>query len=129
MADLGIAARVRFLGWREDVPRILQALDAYLQPSLTEARPLAVVEAAGAGLPIIASEGGIPEIVSHGERHVGSAGDPRSLAEASQSLIDDPAMARRLGDAARQTAFERFSAEAMAAEYMRLYERLLSGDG
>jgi glycosyltransferase involved in cell wall biosynthesis len=123
----GVAERVHFLGWRSDVPRILQALDIYAQPSLTEGLPLAVVEAAAAGLPIVASDvGGIPEIIEHGVNGLlVPPGDAQALADAIQQLIDDPQRARQLGEAARRTAFERFSAEAMAAAYMELYERLL----
>lgn len=125
--EIGVADRVRFLGWRGDVPRILQALDLYVQPSITEGLPLAVVEAAAAGLPIVASNvGGIPEIIEHGVNGLlVPPGDPQALAAAIQELIDDPERAKRLGEAARRTAFERFSAEAMAAAYMDLYERLL----
>jgi glycosyltransferase involved in cell wall biosynthesis len=125
--DLGITGRVRFLGWRDDVRQLLQAVDLYVQPSLTEGLPLAVVEAGAAGLPIVASDvGGIPEIITHGANGLlVPPGDPQALAQAIQKLIEDPQMARRLGDAARQAAFERFSAEAMAERYMQLYERLL----
>ena len=118
----GVAERVHFLGWRSDVPRILQALDLYVQPSVSEAFGLTVVEAAAAGLPIVASDvGGIPEIIEHGVNGLlVPPGDAQALADAIQQLIDDPQRARQLGEAARRTAFERFSAEAMAAAYMEL---------
>lgn len=129
--EQGVAEGVRFLGWRHDVPHILHALDLYVQPSLTEGLPLAVVEAAAAGLPIVASEvGGIPEIITH--EHDGvlvPPGDPDALAAAIQRLLDDPKQARRLGENARRTAFERFSAEAMAEHYMALYEELMATSG
>jgi glycosyltransferase involved in cell wall biosynthesis len=123
----GVAEKVRFLGWRDDVPRILRALDLYVQPSLTEGLPLAVVEAAAAGLPIVASEvGGIPEIITHGrDGLLVPPGDPNALAAAIQKLLDDPDQARMLGETARKTAFERFSAEAMVERYMEVYEGLL----
>jgi glycosyltransferase involved in cell wall biosynthesis len=126
--ELGVREAVRFAGWREDVPRVLRALDIYVQPSLTEGLPLAVVEAAAAELPIVASDvGGIPEIIEHGRNGLlVPPGDPQALAVAIQELIDDPERARVLAVNARQTAFERFSAEAMASAYMALYERLLS---
>ena len=64
--------------------------------------------------------GGIPEIITHGSNGLlVPPGDPQALAQAIQKLIEDPQMARRLGDAARQAAFERFSEEAMAASWMR----------
>lgn len=126
--ECGVAESVRFLGWRGDVPRVLPTLDLYVQPSISEGLPLAVVEAAAAGLPIVASEvGGIPEIITHG--HDGllvPPGDPQALAAAIQTLLDDTEHARRLGENARRTAFERFSAETMATNYMELYQRLLA---
>lgn len=129
-AKLRVADRVHFLGWRNDIPGILRAATLFVHPAKDEALGLVVVEAAAAGLPIVASAvGGIPEIIHHGVNGLlVPPGDPTELAEAIQSFIDDPEMARRLGDAARQTAFERFSAEAMAEAYMELYERLLTGD-
>ncbi len=76
----------------------------------------------------MASEvGGIPEIITHD--HDGllvPPAEPKAQAAAIQELLDDPERARRLGKNARQTAFERFSAEAMAERYMELYERLLA---
>ena len=51
------------------------------------------------------------------------------MAAAIQGLIDDPEQARRLGENARQTAFERFSAEAMAEAYMELYDTILQEKG
>jgi len=127
-ADLGVAGELRLLGWRNDVANILQSADLFVHPARDEGFGLVVVEAAAAGLPIVASEvGGIPEIIQHGVNGLlVPPGDPQALAQAIQKLIDDPQMARSLGDAARQTAFERFSAEAMAAAYMDLYSQLLS---
>lgn len=52
---LGLADQVRFLGAREDVPRLLQAMDCFLFPSLHEGLPVTLVEAQAAGLPVIAS--------------------------------------------------------------------------
>ncbi len=123
----GVMQKVRFLGWRSDVPQVLRALDVYVQPSITEGLPLAVVEAAAAGLPIVASRvGGIPEIITGGyDGLLVPPADPHALAAAIQELLDHPERARQLGQNARQTAFERFSAEKMAAAYMELYRALL----
>lgn len=126
-ADLDLESRVHLLGWRDDVPELLRSADAFVHPAMDEGFGLVVVEAAAAGLPIVASDvGGIPEIIEHGVSGLlVPPGEPQALAGAIQELIDDPERARRLGEAARRTAFERFSAEAMAAAYMELYERLL----
>jgi len=125
--DLSVGESTRFLGWRHDVPRVLRALDLYVQPSLTEGLPLAVVEAAAAGLPIVATDaGGIPEIITDGrDGLLVPSADPQALAGAMQTLLDDRSQALEFGEAAKHTAFERFSAEAMAERYMELYETLL----
>jgi glycosyltransferase involved in cell wall biosynthesis len=111
------------------VQRVLHALDIYAQPSVAETFGITVVEAAAAGLPIVASRvGGIPEIITHG--HDGllvPPGDPPALVAAIRTLIDDSREARRLAQNARRTAFDRFSAEAMAEAYTQLYEALLTG--
>jgi glycosyltransferase involved in cell wall biosynthesis len=126
-ADMGLAENMRLLGWRDDVPDILRAADLFVHPARDEGFGLVVVEAAAAGLPIVASQvGGIPEIITH--EHDGllvPPGEPNALAAAVQRLLNDPEQARRLGENARRTAIERFSAEAMAERYMKLYERLL----
>ncbi len=126
--ETGVSERVRFLGWRSDVPRLLQALDLYVQPSLSEGFGLAVVEAAAAGLPIVASRvGGIPEIITHEYSGLlAPPGSPPALAAAIQELMDDPERGRWLGQNARRTTFERFSAEAMARAYVELYEALVA---
>jgi len=129
--ELATVEAVRFAGWRGDVPRVLGALDIYVQPSVSEGFGLAVVEAAAAELPIVASKvGGIPEIIEDGrDGLLVPPGDPTALAAAIQELIDDPVRAQALAAKARRTAFERFSAEAMAAAYMELYEQLVSVSG
>lgn len=54
--DMGIAGQVMFLGVREDVPDLLQAMDVFLLPSLFEGLPLTLLEAQSAGLPVICSD-------------------------------------------------------------------------
>ena len=55
--ELGIAHSVRFLGVRNDVSKILSAIDVFIFPSISEGLPLAVVEAQCSGLPCIVSTG------------------------------------------------------------------------
>lgn len=129
--QLGIAGRTTFLGWRADVPRLLQALDLYVQPSLSEGLPMALLEASAAGLPIVATAvGGVPEIVMDGQTGLLVAPqDPEAMAEALVRLLSDPNLASTLSTNARDRARREFSAEAMAAKYMALYEELLGKAG
>ena len=97
--SLGIQDSVNFLGRRDDVPMLLSQGDLYIQPSLSEGRPLAVMEAMATGLPIIASNvGGIPDLLEHKvSGFLVPSGDADCLAAAIIQLIDDPALRESLG--------------------------------
>ena len=128
IARLGVTDRVLRLGFRDDVDTVLGAADALAMPS-TRPEPLGLVamEAAAAALPVIASaHGGATELVRHGQTGLlVPPGDPLALARALRSLDDDPAMARRMGEAGKRDVAERFSVERMLAELEEVYESLL----
>ena len=125
---LGLGERLRLLGYREDLDAVLGAADAVAVPS-TRPEPLGLValEAAAAGKPVVASaHGGLPEIVEDGTTGMlVPPGDHGRLAARLRELADDPALGRRLGEAARARVRERFGRERMLAELHALYERLL----
>jgi glycosyltransferase involved in cell wall biosynthesis len=107
-ADLGIAERVRFLGQRSDVMRLLSAADVFCQPNTT-AEPFGVVfvEALGARLPVVTTDlGGAREIVNRSCGMLVRPGDVRALAEALRGLIQDRALRERLGAAGPARARE-----------------------
>jgi glycosyltransferase involved in cell wall biosynthesis len=97
-----LADRVRFCGERSDIARILGAADIFCHPHTSpEPFGIALVEALGAGLPVVTSDlGGACEIVDPSCGIRGKANDPAELATALEALLDDPAMRRRLGEAA-----------------------------
>jgi glycosyltransferase involved in cell wall biosynthesis len=97
----GVAERVRFLGYQPDLPRLLAAADVYCQPNVRpEPFGIAVVEALGAGLPVVATAlGGPKEVVDEGCGILVPAGDAGSLARALGRLIREPERRRRLGQA------------------------------
>jgi glycosyltransferase involved in cell wall biosynthesis len=71
---------------------------------------------------------GLAEVIAEGETGVLVApGDPAGLARETRGLLDDPERRRRLGEAGRRRAAERFSAEAMVRRYEALYAGLLGG--
>ena len=82
--QLGVEARVHFLGWRDDVPGLLAASDGLLLPSRWEGMPYIVLEAMAAGLPIVASRvDGARELVTEGVNGaLAEVGDPADLARA-----------------------------------------------
>ena len=96
-----------------------------------EPSPLPTYEAAACGLPIVSTRsGGIPEIVEHGRTGMLVArGDVEELALAISQVIDDPALARAMGEAARQRVQERFTWEASARRLADLIENVSRASG
>jgi glycosyltransferase involved in cell wall biosynthesis len=125
--ELGLGQRVRFLGSRSDVPDILRASDVFVLSSDYEGNPLSVLEAMAAGLPVVSTAvGGVPELVQHGVTGLlVPAGDARALAEAITQLGRDADQRAAMGNAARQTALERFDVRVMSHAYAKFYLELL----
>ncbi len=114
----------RFLGWlpNPEVRRLMRSALALCVPSVAahtgdaEGLPNVVLEAMACAVPVIGSEaGGIPEAVEHGRTgFLVPQADPRAIADAVGRLLADPALRRRMGDAARSAASSRFSAVAQS---------------
>jgi glycosyltransferase involved in cell wall biosynthesis len=100
--QLGLTDRVRFLGQRSDVPRLLAAADIHCQPNLgPESFGIAFVEGLYAGLPVVTTAmGGALEIVEDDCGVLVPPNDPQRLGDALALLIQDPDYRRRLGAAA-----------------------------
>lgn len=126
--ELGIDHHVMFLGFREDVPALLRAMDIFVLPSLSEGLSLALLEAMAAGKAVVATNvGGNPEVVL--DRQTGllvPSEDAPALADAILLLLRDPALAERLGESGRIRVDKEFSVTAMAQRYDALYGELLS---
>ena len=126
--ELGLRDRLRLIGFQADVGALLGAADVVAVPSTRpDPFPNAALEAAAAGVPVVATaHGGLPEMLRDGETGVlVRPGDPAALASALRSLADDPARARRLGQAAASDVAARFSAERMLAAVQAQYDALL----
>ncbi|MFH0794035.1 MAG: glycosyltransferase family 4 protein [bacterium] len=121
--ELGVANRVIFTGFRADIADVLAALDLFIMPSVSEGLGTAVIEAAAAGLPIIASDvGGIPDIITHGiEGWLIAPTQSSALAEAILRFYHDRALARRCAEAAASKARKRFSITALVSGTEALY--------
>ncbi len=122
-ASAGLSKRVKFLGPSTDVAALLNALDIFVLPSLSEGMSNTLLEAMAAGLPIVASRvGGNPEILQ--EERSGwlfKAGDVAELTDRLEHLTQHPALRQNLGQAARQRAESEFSLERMIDRYHELY--------
>lgn len=127
--DLNLRERIIFLGARKNIPEILSGIDIFSFPSLWEGLGLAVLEAAAAGKPIVASRvGGIPEIISDGE--TGILVEPKnvkSLADGLERVLLGKIDAKEMGERAREMVKEKFGVEKMVEEYDKLYKELLAG--
>lgn len=126
--DLDLRERIIFLGARRNVPEILSQIDIFVLPSLWEGLGLAVLEAAAAGKPIVASRvGGVPEIIE--DEKTGllvEAKNVKSLADGLERVLLGENEAREMGQAARAVVAEKFGVEKMVGEYEKLYEELIT---
>jgi glycosyltransferase involved in cell wall biosynthesis len=125
----GLAGRVRLLGLRSDVPRLLSALDVLALSSRAEAFPNVLGEALACGVPCVATDcGDCREIVGPAGRIVPPR-DPAALAAALLEVLALPAGARAaLGAAGRERVAERYDLRGVARRYLALYAEV-SGRG
>ena len=122
---LGLAGRVRFLGERADVDRLLPGMDVFVLSSREEGIPNALLEAMAAGRACVATAvGGTPEVLRDGETGwLVPPGEPGALADALEQALTRPGEARRRGEAAGRAVREEMSIEAMVRRHEEFYER------
>lgn len=131
-ARAGLDDSVHFLGRRNDVPRLLRAMDAFVLPSVgSEGMPLVILEAMAAGVPCIASSlSGIPEIINDDD--VGflvPPGDDNALAEAMTALANSPEQKRNtLIENARERVRTNFSHNVVKEKLANIYEMEMNGN-
>ncbi|NTU72331.1 MAG: glycosyltransferase family 4 protein [Coriobacteriia bacterium] len=120
---LGVADSIVWPGHVLDMPRFLAALDVFVSPATTEAFGIALIEAAAAGVPTIATRvGGVPEVILDGETGLLVAPhDPTALAQAIVGLLDDRGTAIKLAEHARRRAIVEFSPELMVDGTVEVY--------
>lgn len=125
--SLGISEHVRFLGFRPDARDLLDIMDIFVLPSLSECLPLSVLEAMAAGVPpIVTNVGGNSEIID--DSYSGFIVPPANadaLAEKIIALFSQRDLARSMGLRAKKTISERFSMNRMVDEYQNLYSALI----
>ncbi len=122
-AELGLSDRLHLLGLRDDVDTVLAAGEVFVQSSLSEGLPLAVLEAMAAGLPVVATRvGGIAEAVEDGKTgYLAPAADPAALAAALRRVLEANDRGAALGELGRRRAETEFSVEVMTERYRTLY--------
>jgi glycosyltransferase involved in cell wall biosynthesis len=123
----GLLPAVHFAGFVEDPRAVYAACDVFLFPSLREGLGSALLGAMSCALPVVALDGGATgDILEDGCNGVVVAPAASALAAAAALLFSDAALARRLGQAARETVHARFSAGGMVEATVRICERLIS---
>jgi glycosyltransferase involved in cell wall biosynthesis len=125
---LGLNGSVRFLGTVPRAWRLLPHFDVFVLPSRWEGMSNGLLEAMAAGRPIVATTvGGNPELIADGETGLlVPPENPEALAAAILRLVRDPALARRLGEAARRRVVQDYTLEAVVRRMENLYDRLLT---
>ncbi|HHW03881.1 MAG TPA: glycosyltransferase family 4 protein [Thermoanaerobacterales bacterium] len=129
--DLGIHEHVIFLGYQDRVETLEADFDVFLLPSVSEGLGLSLLEAMALAKPVVATEvGGIPEVVKSGVNGLlVPPRDPSAIAEAIIRILSSKQMAYSLGQAAKNTVFDRFSARYMAEKTMEVYDKILQKTG
>jgi glycosyltransferase involved in cell wall biosynthesis len=128
---LGLTARVRFLGWREDVAALLASADVLVCPSLHEPLGNVVIEAWSAGLPVVATASDGPAaLIKDGDTGIlvplpGSAGGgPIALARAIGRVCADKALRKRLAEGGRRAYEAEFTEPIVVARYQSFFAQV-----
>jgi glycosyltransferase involved in cell wall biosynthesis len=123
--SLGISGSVEFPGFSRDVVAFLADIDIYVGSSLSEGLPLTVLEALGAGRPVVfTAVGGVPDLAGKtGGCRLCPSQDPHAMAAAMAAVMNSPDP--KAMEEVRRTVTRLYSVDRMTDDYVRLYEELL----
>lgn len=129
-SELGVAERVRFLGWRSDVRNLIASWNLLVIPSLEESFPITALEAMAAARPVVATRvGGLPELIL--DRVTGRlipSGDVEALVASVAELVSDDRLADRMGLEGWKRIRDHFAPGVMAQRTVAIYNRVLKRD-
>ncbi len=127
-AALGIADRVRFAGFRDDLDDYYGCIDLFVHPATAEGLGVATLKAAAAGVPVVGfAAGGLVEAVAHEKTGLlVPAEDVAALADAMARLIDNEELRHTYGAAGRERMQNEFSIDTMVTGHVELYESILN---
>ena len=124
--QLDVENAITWLGFREDIPKVLSTFDIFTLTSIYEGFGLVLLEAMAAAKPIVASKvSAIPEIVSNETGHLVAAQDVAGFCQAFKA-IENESIRKSLGTAGLQRAKKHFTLEAMSRKTLALYEEILA---
>ena len=124
--SLNLEKHVLLTGFRSDVLSLQKGFNVFVMSSLSEGLGTSVIDAMACGRPVVSTNvGGLPELVDPGKTgQLVSPHDPRSLAEAILSILQDKTLQVRYGHAASRRARQLFSADRMIDETVEVYHRM-----
>jgi glycosyltransferase involved in cell wall biosynthesis len=129
--ELGIASRVRWIGWQTDLTNFYLSLDVLLFNSDADTVGRTPLEAMAHGIPVVASVsygGGLGETLCHqGNGFLLPTHDVIRLADYCDALLKDQELARRIGLAAREMIITRHHPDKVVATYRSIFDKLTSG--
>lgn len=125
--SLGIADRTRFLGFQRDVQCVLDALDVFVLPSLSETLGYGLLEAMASELPAVGSMvGGVPEVIVPGKTgFLVPPRNPAALATALGTLLESAELRARMGSAGRERVVRFFNERDMVCRTLEIYRNML----
>jgi len=126
-SEIGIADRIRFLGWRKDMVPVYAGLDLLALTSDNEGTPVALIEGMAAGVPVVATAvGGVPDVVRDGiTGRLVPPGDPDAMSRAWRAALAEKETTDRMRGAARREVEDRFGRERMLSAMAALYGELI----
>jgi len=126
VSGLSLNHKVHFLGWREDIANILNAIDIFVLTSISEGLPIALLEAMSIGLPCIVTRvGGMQEVLTDNiTGRLVAPGNTEELLGALNQIIYGPEVAKKIGLTAREYVLEKFKPSNYINQILELYNRL-----
>ena len=124
--ELGLEKDFVFTGVRSDARRFYKAMDVFVLSSKSEGSPLVIVEAMGAGTPVVATDvGGIPEIIQNGQNGIlVPHGDPKAMAMEVESVLKNAELGKKLTENARDYVEDKFNIEYFSDKIIEFYNEL-----
>jgi glycosyltransferase involved in cell wall biosynthesis len=123
----GLSNRVRFHGILPAAARYMKAFDVFVLSSRSEGTPVTLLEAIGAKVPVVASTvGGVPDVVGTGESVLVPPENPRALAAAIRSVVENRGVAKQRAEAALERLRANFDEKAWIDAHDRVYEAVMS---
>jgi len=116
-----------FLGFRNDVPELMNIAHIFALPSLSEGAANVVMEASASGLPVVATAvGEVPQIVSDGETgRLVKPKDADDLAKKIEAIIDNPLLGKKMGEAGRRRMEHKYSWEIICEKLEKAYQEVI----